>query len=314
MGEGTPIRRFDALHLFLLLLLTAAPPVVVGCQSVQVDRSAARAAMGPPEAATVEMITLPYDANLPRFVVAVEGFRNSSGGSGLISGGRMPTTPEARGGLQIAKDGLKGGDLEGRYSSEAGSPGSNDAIVSMYKTALSQWPNVSILDPSGLVRQPDGTYTCRLAPGEIGPFIIRGTVTEFRETAELNESKRGGSLWRTGAFLGILGAAAGVPEAAYAGAGLSAANPTIQNEKMKRNGMVGLDLELVDGRSARMVRGFAAAGTFTTLSEVSGVSLFGVSGGSSAFAASALGQATRAATNDAATKTAEALKTSARWR
>jgi curli biogenesis system outer membrane secretion channel CsgG len=76
---------------------------------------------------------------------------------------------------------------------------------------------------------------------------------------------------------------------------------------MTRSGMVGMDLQLVDGRSGRIVRGYNCAGTFKTVSATSGLSVFGIGGGDSAFAASALGQATRAAMNDALRQTSDAL-------
>jgi curli biogenesis system outer membrane secretion channel CsgG len=60
-----------------------------------------------------------------------------------------------------------------------------------------------------------------------------------------------------------------------------------------------MDLQLVQPDSGRILGAVVVAGKFIAESATSGVSLFGVGGGGSAFAASALGQATRAATNDA---------------
>ena len=77
-------------------------------------------------------------------------------------------------------------------------------------------------------------------------------------------------------------------------------------------GMVGMDLMLVDGRSARILRSFNSGGTFQTQSATSGMSLFGIGGGDAEFAASALGQATRVAMNDAVRKTADTLKSAPR--
>jgi len=52
-------------------------------------------------------------------------------------------------------------------------------------------------------------------------------------------------------------------------------------------------------------------GSFTAESASSGVSVFGIGGGESAFAASALGQATRAAMNDTVKQLSDKLRSKA---
>jgi curli biogenesis system outer membrane secretion channel CsgG len=185
-------------------------------------------------------------------------------------------------------------------------------MAAQLTTALTHGGNISVIESSMLRQQPDGSYTCNLQPGEIGPFIIKGAVTEFNETAEANEKTRGGSLGLLGGALGIAGAVTGKQGLAWTGAGVAAANPTYQNTRMTRSGMVGMDLQLVDARSRRIVRGYQCSGTFKTASATSGLSVFGIGGGDSAFAASALGQATRAAMNDALRQTSDALATAPR--
>jgi len=304
-----------------LFLLGLGGILVSGC--AEVNRTSAQAQTGAPVSAQVPVVSIPYDPNLPRFVVVVEPF--GYGASGITSGMNAPTAPYANGGAlaPITGGGLQQGGYQGNYynanpqqnyTANHPAPGQEIGVglAAQMTTALSNWPNVSVLDPSGVFRNPDGTLTAKLQQGEIGPFVVRGTVTEFNETADLADKTRGGSLGGVGAALGIAGAVSGSPALGYTGLGIAAANPTYQNQKMTRKGMVGMDLQLFDGRTSRIVRGYNSSGTFVTESATSGLSLFGIGGGDAQFAASALGQATRAAMNDAVTKTADALRVAPR--
>jgi hypothetical protein len=133
-------------------------------------------------------------------------------------------------------------------------------------------------------------------------------VTEFSEVAEANNERQGGSLGWAGTVLGVAGAISGTPGAGIAGAAVSAANPTWENTKARRTGAVGLDLQVVEPDSGRMVGTIVSHGSFTSESASSGVSVFGIGGGESAFAASALGQATRAAMNDTVKQLSDQLR------
>lgn len=126
--------------------------------------------------------------------------------------------------------------------------------------------------------------------------------------AEAGNQRKGGSLGWAGAVLGTAGALTGTLGAGIAGAAIAAANPTWENTKARRTGSVGLDLRLVDPSSGRMAGTVVSHGNFTAESASSGFSMFGIGGGESAFAASALGQATRAALNDAVVQLMEQLK------
>lgn len=85
--------------------------------------------------------------------------------------------------------------------------------------------------------------------------------------------------------------------------------PDFQNAKMQRTGMVGMDLGLLDGRIARYIGGgaFACQGSFTTVAAAGSVSVMGISSGQGQSAASSLGNATRAALNDALKQVHDAL-------
>lgn len=272
-------------------LLTAGALVAIalslGCASAKPvpaeTQARAQAKEGAPRTAQVEVASVPYDPALPRYVVAVLPLENGSSDLGpdyYYSRHHEPVQPPFRVGIGMS---------------------------AQLTTALTHAGNISVIEAEMLQRQADGTYTCKLQPGEIGPFIVKGIVTEFNETVEASESTQGASLGGPGAVMGIAGAIAHESGLGWTGAGLALANPTMESTERERKGMVGLDLKLVDGRSGRIIRGYPCAGTFTTYSSTSGMSLFGIGGGSSTFAQSALGQATRAAMNQAVQQTAQAL-------
>jgi curli biogenesis system outer membrane secretion channel CsgG len=183
------------------------------------------------------------------------------------------------------------------------------AIASQLVTALSNAGNIRIIDydyylenkskPGNLVKK---------SQREVGPFVIRGSVTEFNEVAEATGSSTGGSLGAVGAALGIAGAIAGNTPAAATGAGVAVANPTLENTKARRTGSVAMDLKIVSPSSGRLLGSVVANGSFTSEAAASGFSLFGVGKASNAFAASALGQANRAAMNSATTQIVDRLR------
>ena len=92
------------------------------------------------------------------------------------------------------------------------------------------------------------------------------------------------------------------------GASVAIANPTYENTKARRTGAVGMDLKIVNPSNGRIVGTAVAHGSFTNESAANGFSLFGFGKASNAFAASALGQANRAAMNSATTQIADRLK------
>jgi curli biogenesis system outer membrane secretion channel CsgG len=171
-------------------------------------------------------------------------------------------------------------------------------IAAQLVNALGNVGNVVVIDYDHYLTKQRSPASLRRR-GEVGPFVIKGTVTEFNEVAEAAAQRKGASLGWAGTVLGVAGGVAGVPGAAAAGAGVAAANPTYENTKARRTGSVAFDLRIVDPTSGRLQGTCVANGKFTAESATSGVSVFGVGGGESAFAASALGQATRAAVNDA---------------
>ncbi|NIA12631.1 MAG: hypothetical protein GWP08_01030 [Nitrospiraceae bacterium] len=274
--------RRIALAAPVALLMIVCAVVGAGCATATVDRTQAQAQEGAPTAAEVPVLTIPYDPNLPRFVVAVDTLDYSA--SGQISGGGAP---------------IQNADI-------------GKGLSAQLITSLTKAGNISVVDWAGVTNKGDGTYTAKMQDGEVGLFILKGTVTEFNETADLSAKKRGGSLGRAGLLVGIAGAISGDRATTYTGAGIAAANPTMERGEMKRSGMVGMDLRLLDGRTGRVLGSYVCKGTFTTMSSSSGVSLFGIGGTNTEFAASALGQATRAAMNEALRQTFAGLRNAPR--
>jgi curli biogenesis system outer membrane secretion channel CsgG len=72
--------------------------------------------------------------------------------------------------------------------------------------------------------------------------------------------------------------------------------------------MVGLDVQIIDYRSDRIVASFSASGRFISDQEQSSVSVLGIGTTSERSASSALGQAQRIALNEVAQKTLQALE------
>jgi len=266
----------------LALMLVACTVAGLGCATATVDRTEAQAREGAPVSAEVPTLVVPYDPNLPRFVVAVDTLGYSA--SGQISGGGVPIQ----------------------------NPNVGSGLAAQLVTALTKAANVSVVDRAAVVDQGDGTLTAKMQEGEVGLFMVKGTVTEFNETADLSAKQSGASLGRAGVIAGIAGAVTGNRDLTYAGAGVAAANPSVGQSAMKRSGMVGLDLQLVDGRTGRIIGSYVCKGTFTTVSATSGASVFGIGGSSTEFAASALGQATRAAMNEALRQIFQGLKSAPR--
>lgn len=299
-----------------LPILTGVLAVVLagGCMTASVDRSGAKAQDKAPEVAQVPELSIPYSEEFPTYVVAVEPL--SYGAAGVTSGGGPAAAPSANQGVLGGLFGgggvsTSGSDWDRQHDDWVMQSSGNavgDGMAAQLLTALSRSGNIQVVEISSLQRGPDGALTTKLEKGEIGPFVIRGTVTEFNETADASEQKKGGSLGPLGAAMGLVGGIMGNNTVAATGAGVAIANPTMEKGDMKRSGMVGFDLRLVNASNGRIVGAFNSSGTFTTVSSVAGTSVFGIGKGGSEFAASALGQATRAAMNDAVQKATDLLK------
>ena len=282
---------------------------VAGC-SAQVDQTSVQAQSGQPTAAQVSVVSIPYDPNLPRYVVTVQPFTLAAEGSGDTG----PATPTQQYGWGPFGYGiLPRGPQAQPYTpppaaiSDRIGPG----IAAQLETALGNCGNIAIIDYDFYVENARNPKKL-VKKGEVGPFIIRGMVTEFNEVADAKGSAQGGSFGWVGGALAIGGAIAGNAPATYTGVGLAAANPTYEKTRMRRTGSVGMDLKIVDPTNGRLAGTANVAGSFTSEAATGGFSLFGVGGSETAYAASALGQAQRVAMNDAVQKINQRLAIAAR--
>jgi curli biogenesis system outer membrane secretion channel CsgG len=148
-----------------------------------------------------------------------------------------------------------------------------------------------------------------LTRGEGGPYIVRATVTEYNETAEEESERSGFSFGWLGFVAAIAGAVTGEPGLLWSGVGVAAANPGYHETTSRSIGMVGLDVQIIDHRSNRILSSFTASGRFVSAHEESSLHILGIGHSSERGASSALGQAQRIALNEVALKTLEALAT-----
>ncbi|MCC6763954.1 MAG: hypothetical protein IT293_04745 [Deltaproteobacteria bacterium] len=288
-----------------IMLLAAACVIVAGCAPATVDKQGVRATEGQTASTQVDVVRIPYDPNLPTYVVTVAPLEVAVDGS--------PSAPPPPPGRRYGWGPWGYGLLPEGPQAEAYNPppaGMSDrvghGVSAQLVSALGNVGNVQIVDyeyylanrakPSVLVKK-----------GEVGPLVIKGNITEFNEVAEAQGSARGGGLGWVGAGVAIGGAIAGNTPATIAGSSLALANPTYNNSRMRRTGSVGMDLQILDPRNGRIVGTAVCAGTFTSEAATSGFSVFGIGGADTAYAASALGQAQRAAMNDATKQIATRL-------
>ncbi|MEW6271240.1 MAG: CsgG/HfaB family protein [Thermodesulfobacteriota bacterium] len=291
------------LSLACALLVSACAPATVNQQSVRATDQA-------PVATQVDVVRIPYNPNYPYYVLTVEPFTIAADG---IPSGPPPQTPGVvRYGFGPWGWGLlpTGPEAQAYNPSPQGISGNiGPGVAAQLTTALSNAGNVRIIDWDYYQqhRASPAKLVDRKA-NEVGPFVVRGVVTEFNEIADATGSTTGGSLGALGAALAIGGAVAGNSPATYTGAGLALANPGYQSTVARRTGSVAMDLKIVDPTNGRLVGSVVANGSFTSESAANGFSLFGFGKASNAFAASALGQANRAAMNSATAQITQRLE------
>ena len=283
---------------------------LAACAPATVNKQSVRATDQAPESTQVAVVQIPYNPNRPYYVLTVEPFGIAADG---IPSGPPPETPgETRYGFGSWGWGLlpTGPQASVYNPSPQGISGNiGPAVAAQLTTALANAGNIRIIDWD--FYQQNGGHPAKLVnkkAGEVGPFVVRGVVTEFNEIAEATGSTTGGSLGAIGAALAIGGAIAGNAPATYTGTGLALANPGYQNTVARRTGSVGMDLKIVDPANGRVVSSVMANGSFSSESAANGFSLFGFGSASNAYAASALGQANRAAMNSATTQIVQRLE------
>lgn len=249
-------------------VITSTFVLAVGCSGKSeirgyVDRQEARAGAERPISTEVTPITISFDPALPIFVVTVEPFIMAA--SGVTSGA-----------------GQQGAIIN---PGEQIGPGVAAQLIS----SLQRVGNVSVIDYATYARDPD-KVVAGLKNGEQGPFIIKGTVTEFSETADAT-----GRGENSGPNFGL----AMIP---YVGGIAAYAHGTRSASETKRIGMVALDVQVVDPKSGRLLASFTSEGSFTAISTTKSRTTWGNTKTNVESASSAIGQAQRMALNKTVTQ------------
>lgn len=274
---------------FAATLLLSSTILVSGCATL--DKTSVQASNELPVGSQVEEVSIPYDPSFPKYAVAVEPF-----------GWNM--TEDV---VEASSDGSKR-CIRGHCEAKVAERTIGTGVSAQLTTALTNAGNLAVLDIAQVKKGRDGTYTAKLHKGEKGPFVIRGQVTEFGENVEGSDEHTGVHLGWLGVVAGVAGAVSGERALGWAGAGVAAANPSFDAEEHSRTGMIAFDLQVVNGKTGRIIKAFKVVGTFTAKSAANGVSLFGIGHAKREFAQSVLGQAMRVAMNDAVKKTFDSLK------
>src|SRR5690349_1801291 len=167
-------------------IYVALVALATACTNATVDKQSVRATQNAPESMQVEVVRIPYDPSLPYYVLTVEPFSFDASGDG--GGGSAPPVPGRRYGWGPFGYGLLPEGPQARpYNPppQGASANMGPAIAAQLVSALSNVGNIRIIDydfylqnknrPSALVNKREH---------EVGPFVVRGSVTEFNEIAE----------------------------------------------------------------------------------------------------------------------------------
>ena len=254
--------------LLKLLSLVTLATLNASCTPSQVGN--VQAVEGRTESTQVEQVSIPYDPSYSRYAIIIEPV--------ITSDTVVRTAPDEASQISIA-----------------------DKLTAQLQSALIKVGNFSLVDYHSV-------KNFRLQKGEVGPFKVRATITEFSEAVDSEYKQKGVGLGTIGVVTGIAGAVSGKPGLTWGGAGLAAANPTYSDTKMAKVGMVAFDVVIVDSRSGRIIDSFNSAGQFKAESAENGFSLFGIGSKEGKFQQSVLGQALRVALNDTSKKAWNSLK------
>ena len=177
------------------IVMAACALWLAACAPATVNKQGVRATDKAPESAQVDIVQIPYNPNRPYYVVTVEPFQIAADGSGSAP---PPVPGETRYGFGSWGWGLLPTGPQAQTYNPGGQGMSGNigpAVAAQLTTALSNAGNIRIIDWDFF--QQNGGNPSKLVnkkAGEVGPFIVRGVVTEFSEIAEASGESTGGSL------------------------------------------------------------------------------------------------------------------------
>jgi hypothetical protein len=149
-------------------------------------------------------------------------------------------------------------------------------IAAQFISALSSVKNFSVRDIRSVKDLGQGRYQVPLHEGEVGPFVVRALITEYN-TSVVNESTKVNAI------------------------------TLVKTKNQLQEGVVALDITVLDGRSGEIVASFPVQGTFSSRDDRFGTGIIIPFYEQKQFIQSVLAQAQRVALNDAAKKTFEIL-------
>ncbi len=261
------------------------------------DGSAVAAKSGTTTQSAVEVISIPADPNLPTFLITVKKpFEVSAQDS--RSGGNM--TPGAPSQNYFISDWLTATSIQNPQTcswaelNEAYGRG----VAAKMATVLSKAGNVAIINYDTYQQDP-GRYP--------NIFVVEGNVTDFTETDGLNEQVHGADSKIPGKLINTVGRIIDQPIVTGLGALVTQANIGKRTKTSTSTGMVGLDITVTYMPTGQMWSD-SCQGTFTTESATQIKYGLGTENSRAEQQASAIGQAGRAALNDATVKILDILK------
>lgn len=296
-------------HLVFIAMLTASLLVVSQSAEAQKSRkskkllgdgSGAAAQSGvAPQSQIVEPAYIQADPTLPTFTVTVES-QFVVAAQGIVSGGGViAEAPSQSTYTSSSFVGIWNHNPQSMSPSTSPDERLGYGAAAQLVTALMSVSNVVVIDYE--------TYRANSAAyPEI--FVIKGTVTEYTETNQLDQDRKGWSTVTGGVILNAIGNATGVRAVSEVGRVAAMAKGGKQTITTTRTGMVGLSLQIMKPSTGQIVGAPVAKGTFVTQSATQIKHGLGIQNSQAEYQASALDQAGQAALNDAITQIWSVLK------
>ncbi|MFH1877632.1 MAG: CsgG/HfaB family protein [Candidatus Omnitrophota bacterium] len=185
-------------------------------------------------------------------------------------------------------------------------------LTAQLTTALSKCKNFIVLDrdaieilkdeltlsQSGAVTQETSAKAGKLLGSQV---IVKGVVTEFSEEAQGRSSGTKVNAGQLAGAIGVFSDSKGVDF-------VEALNPEIGQGNETVSGVVGIDIKLLDVNTGKVLDTFTARGEITRANSSSALGIGGFSTMSENFEKTVIGQATRAAIQDAVIRIFTSMK------
>lgn len=241
-------------------------PLLFLTACTHIDREAVRAVSGAPESARVDVSSVPYDSHLPRYVLVVDPVRVRSAVYQQSEKVEADVKSKQKGKIALTRSSTG--------STYAVTPQA-EKVAAQLVSALTEVGNFSVMSDESAKRLGNGRYKVHgIANGEVGPFIVRAAVTEYSSVVEQRKASTNLLVFNKGETV--------------------------------RRGVVGLDVQIIDGRDGSIAASFPVQGTFSSEQQKSGTGLLPIYK-QEEFAQSVMDQALRVTLNEAASEILDRL-------